>query len=303
MFTREDIGERLPDAVYYDLDNTALKHGAPLPTPETTASLSLLAEKGIETVAVTGRDIDDCHDALIELPGRFAIISGGAITTYIKHDGAESEVMPVAALGLGFGYRVLDGVDAQRVAGMLSEWLDGQDDEADARVRIPELDRQLQWLSTGVRPGKHPFTLPGAVFMSGLSDSSVAEDIALRINSGNLQIPYRSLFAVAVTSQTGEAEVQVTAQEANKRRAIEELARLGLPVFSDSLVTDSLPDSVFIGDGLGDLPAFEAVGLSVAMADAPGEVLSAADHVIDSQQDGGFNRFIIQLANACKTNT
>lgn len=309
MFVLEDIGKRLPFAVYYDLDNTALEHGAQSPSPEIVNALGDLSRCGVETIAVTGRDIDDARHALIELPGRLAIIAGGAITTFIKHDSEANgaEIIPTASLGLGFGYELLDDIGAEMVAERISEWLDSQAVEHDATVHIPASRRKMQFLEDAARFSdeeaivRHRFTVPDAVFVSGLSSPESANTLALLINSSGLDIADRALFAVPVNSQTGKPEVQITTRQANKKLAIEKLARLGLPIFNDRISSDvdTLSDSIYVGDGLNDLPAFEAVGFSVAMADAPQEVLSAASHVIGSQSDGGFVKFIETLTMAC----
>ena len=304
MFGVADMGVRLPAALYYDLDNTALEHGARLPSDDTVTALGHLARTGVETVAVTGRDIEDSRDALVALPGKFAIIAGGAVTTYIKRDetAGMAEIMPTPAAGLGFGYEVLDDIGAFMVVEKLFDWLDTQADEPDVIVRIPAFTRKAKLLEDARLRSKvelthHHFTIADAVFVSRLSTPEAAQALAHQINDGGIEIPHRPLFAVAVTAQSGEPEVQITTKEANKKHAIQELARLGLPVFSGcTSSTDSLPDSVFVGDSRSDLPAFEAVGLSVAMADAPSEVKAAADYIIDSQQDGGFDDFVRRLA-------
>ena len=297
---------RLPAAVYYDLDNTAVEHGAHMPSPETVEALGSLSSQGVETVAVTGRDIDDARDALVVLPGRFAIIAGGATTTFIKHEAVANtaEVIPTARLGLGFGYEVLDDVGALMIAGQISDWLDAQAAEHDATIRIPAFERQAAYLEDVPLSDEKivvtdHFSVPDAVFVSNLSSHEAANELALFINNDGLGIPHRPLFAVPVNSQTGKPEVQITAIKANKREAIERLASLGLPIFNDNTCSgsDTLAESVYIGDGLGDLPAFEVVALSVAMADAPKEVLGAADHIIDSQRKNGFVKFVQKLAS------
>ncbi len=71
----------------------------------------------------------------------------------------------------------------------------------------------------------------------------------------------------------------------NKRRVLGDLlAQLGLRA----------EEALYVGDDLNDLPAFEAVGIKVAVADAAQEVRDAADWVTETPGGRGAIREVVE---------
>lgn len=69
---------------------------------------------------------------------------------------------------------------------------------------------------------------------------------------------------------------------------------LALQMLSADLGVD-LGDTVFFGDNLNDLPAFEVAGTSVAVANAVPSVLAAADFVTARHHDDGVASYLEQF--------
>lgn len=298
MYTLEQVGEKLPVAVLYDVDNTAVPHGAALPSEETVDALGRLSNKGVEVIPITGRDIDDCEETITALRPNIAIISGGAITLCAAPMvGGEHGFDHAWRFGFDLG-KPLDDADVMGLNESVGKWLQEHPSEVAAYVRNPVQARQDQWFSG--RTEDMRFIDPACLFVSNLSCEAVANDLVEEINAGHHH--FRPLHAVKVTSQDGRPEIQITRSQANKKFAIEEAVRQILPCFRRQQIPQNaarlLAQSVFIGDGLNDLPAFEAVGFGVAMADAPQVVLDAADHAIPSQKDNGFVQFLHKIALA-----
>ena len=75
-------------------------------------------------------------------------------------------------------------------------------------------------------------------------------------------------------------------ERASKRQAVSDLCdRWGC----------SLREVVAIGDNLNDVELLESAGLGVAMANAPGQVKAAADHVTRSNDEDGVAHALVEL--------
>ena len=248
-----------------DLDGTLL-NTEKLLSAENRAALFKAAEAGIHIVPTTGRFYNGMPSFIRELPFiRYAITINGAEAADIATGEViyKSEIPLLRALEL---MRYLDTLPViydcyQDNAGWISEHLKAR---IDSTVKDPHFRRMLHELRKPVPE------LKAFLRQRGQNVQKVqffTRDMALR---ERLLEELPKLFPGIVVSSSTPQNVEINHVDANKGRAVLALAEhLGL----------QRAHTMAFGDGLNDLSMIRDAGIGVAMENACGEVLSAADYV------------------------
>jgi hydroxymethylpyrimidine pyrophosphatase-like HAD family hydrolase len=256
------------EAILFDGDGTAFEHGATSPSTELVQALSQLA---IPAYLCSGRSRKDGEQMVHELGQSRAWLSGGASAFKLKPDGRVLQVrydrFPIAHFDAPAIHLFLDGL---------------VENIPDATTEVPNWDYFMQGLvPTPVQPGFWTDEHVDSIFVRNIPDLKEAIEIAETVEKEFIDYGGKSnLYANAVIGQNPEVyDVQVNARNGHKGSAVER----------EALLKGIDPDAIFVfGDGLNDIPMFEAAGYSFAMGNAHDTVKEAADEVIGTQGDGAF---------------
>ena len=136
----------------------------------------------------------------------------------------------------------------------------------------------LPWVTTDPAAAQGiEFTRISALDLSQSGATTLAATLGrrLRLNTARAYLPYNGKWAVDFTHC-----------DADKGTAVARAA---------AMAGVDLDNSVAIGDSYNDLPMLRACGLAIAMDGAPGEVLSAAQHVVPSVHVDGLSTAIEEI--------
>lgn len=262
--------------VFLDVDGTILEAGSQI-AASTVAAIRTARAAGHEIYLCTGRAEADLHPAVRDIGFDGAITNSGSLITR----GGElllSQTMPLSDArmladyftdhNMEFFLQAHDGVFASHGAGELIDALlraraSGDHDEAEGPVvrHRPLAEADLNHIAKAVFLSDDVAALPRA-----------QADLGTRFHviPGSFPLP-------------GGSNGEVGPAGTNKGSAIGYLlAQLGRDA----------ADTVGIGDSWNDVEMFEAVGVSVAMGNAPAELQARADRVTTGVLDDGvWNAF------------
>jgi len=266
----------MPDIrlIALDLDGTLFNSDKKI-TPRTYAALAAAAQQGIEIVPTTGRVYSALPSSILSLPFVRYIISVNGAAVCRKDNGTvlyRSEIPWQRAVDL---MQVLDTLpviydcfmdNKAFMTERLKYYIDNfAPDEHyrrmlhDVRIPVPELKQFLAERKQDVQ--KVQFFI---------------RDPERRLRLLNEEMPRR--FPDLLISSSVTRNVEFNSQGANKGAAMLSLAeQLGI----------AAEQTMSFGDGLNDIPMIRAAGLGIGMANACGELLTAADYVTaDNDSDG-----------------
>ena len=270
--------------IAFDLDGTFLRDDKSVPE-ENLRALEDAAARGLVLVPATGRIYRGIPEPIKALPFiRYYILSNGAAV----YDSREGRLLYRGDVPVELALRCYEYLDTLPVIYDCYQnecgWMTRSMLEAAPPyfVKEPEVLKLLYGLRRPVDDLKETLRQRGEGLQK-LQMFFLPEDEALR-QEVLREIPRRFPELKATTSVKNN--IEINSVEAGKGRALRALcAALGIDPAA----------SVAFGDGSNDAEMLEAAGLGVAMANACGEVLAAADRVAAGNEEAGVGRMIEQL--------
>lgn len=269
-----------PKMILTDLDGTLLRNDKSV-SQATFDALERSAAHGAQIVLATGRFFAGIPQELLKLPFlRYFILMNGAKV----FDRKEQAVLYRAEIGLAEGEAVFNMIQPlnatvdcyQNDKGLIDrkyyEKLDYYIPDPESRAivkntRIPQDD-----FYKAVRDGGDSIQKIQCFF----PDLELRPLVMRRL---------KQAFPQLVLSCSLPANLEINAPGATKGAALLELCRvLSIPP----------EETAAFGDGTNDLSMIREAGTGVAMANAAGEVLEAADLIASSNQDDGVARILNQ---------
>ena len=270
--------------IAFDLDGTFLRDDKSVPE-ENLRALEHAAARGVVLAPATGRIYRGIPEPIKALPFiRYYILSNGAAV----YDSREERLLYRGDVPVELALRCYEYLDTLPVIYDCYQnecgWMTRSMLEAAPPyfVKEPEVLKLLYGLRKPVDDLKETLRQRG----EGLQKLQMffrPEDEALR-QEVLREIPRRFPELKATTSVKNN--IEINSVDAGKGRALLALcAALGIDPAA----------AVAFGDGSNDAEMLEAAGLGVAMANACGEVLAAADRVAPGNEEAGVGRVIEEL--------
>ena len=270
--------------IAFDLDGTFLRDDKSVPE-ENLRALEHAAARGVVLAPATGRIYRGIPEPIKALPFiRYYILSNGAAV----YDSREERLLYRGDVPVELARRCYEYLDTLPVIYDCYQnecgWMTRSMLEAAPPyfVKEPEVLKLLYGLRKPVDDLKETLRQRG----EGLQKLQMCfrpEDEALR-QEVLREIPRRFPELKATTSVKNN--IEINSVDAGKGRALLALcAALGIDPAA----------AVAFGDGSNDAEMLQAAGLGVAMANACGEVLAAADRVAPGNEEAGVGRVIEEL--------
>ena len=270
--------------IAFDLDGTFLRDDKSVPE-ENLRALEHAAARGVVLAPATGRIYRGIPEPIKALPFiRYYILSNGAAV----YDSREERLLYRGDVPVELALRCYEYLDTLPVIYDCYQnecgWMTRSMLEAAPPyfVKEPEVLKLLYGLRKPVDDLKETLRQRG----EGLQKLQMffrPEDEALR-QEVLREIPRRFPELKATTSVKNN--IEINSVDAGKGRALLALcAALGIDPAA----------AVAFGDGSNDAEMLQAAGLGVAMANACGEVLAAADRVAPGNEEAGVGRVIEEL--------
>ena len=270
--------------IAFDLDGTFLRDDKSVPE-ENLRALEHAAARGVVLAPATGRIYRGIPEPIKALPFiRYYILSNGAAV----YDSREERLLYRGDVPVELALRCYEYLDTLPVIYDCYQnecgWMTRSMLEAAPPyfVKEPEVLKLLYGLRKPVDDLKETLRQRG----EGLQKLQMffrPEDEALR-QEVLREIPRRFPELKATTSVKNN--IEINSVDAGKGRALLALcAALGIDPAA----------AVAFGDGSNDAEMLQAAGLGVAMANACGEVLAAADRVAPGNEEAGVGRMIEEL--------
>lgn len=237
-----------------DLDGTAFPVGAPaVPSPAVVAAVTRARDNGLIITAATGRPLPAAVGPLTRLGVREPVVVNGGTRLV---DPCTGDLL----WGTRFTRTSLSAL-APVLAPLDFPILIDDESHADARA-------------ASHRAGDLLALRPYALYLV-----NVGRDRAVELVRALTRVEGVALAITPYLQDPARAEIQITPAWGTKAAGTEQLLeRLGI----------SRDSAVAVGDSESDLPLFSAVGLSVAMGNAPRSIQCRADVVAPAVEDDGL---------------
>jgi Cof subfamily protein (haloacid dehalogenase superfamily) len=263
------VSRPVPRIFFSDLDGTLLDEDGSL-HPDTVQAFKELAARGTRIVLASGRIplnmVEICR--ALDLDGPQITMNGALVCSPTTGDVVVGHALDEPAVRDHLQFAADLGIPAVLAFpdGYKSRNLDPIRKDFDAQ--LPEEVPDLDTLATS-RPYK-------TYLMTGPERFREVLDEAYRRFDGRYH----------VTSGGNDISVELLHLQANKGAAATAFAAsLGVP----------MSEVAAAGDGLNDVELLRAVGVSIAMPEAPPPVREAATHVAPPRSDGGLVRLVEEL--------
>ena len=261
-----------------DLDGTLLRSDKSI-SPATYAALERAAAQGVTFVPSTGRFFAAIPPAARELPfARYYVCANGAQV----YDAWEDRVLLRHEIGLEEARPVFDELDKLPVIWDCfadgGAYMDkGFYKRIDEYISDPVVNRMVKEIRQPVED------LRAFLAQRGRSVQKIQMFFA---DMDRRRVELRRLaerFPEMAVASSIANNIELNAKKANKGEALRFLCRrLGL----------SVEQSMAFGDSSNDLSMIQAAGVGVAMGNADGELLAAADYVTDSNDNDGVAKAV-----------
>jgi Cof subfamily protein (haloacid dehalogenase superfamily) len=257
-----------------DIDGTLLN-------PERTMSTRTI--EAITSVVAAGHSFVLCSSRMpssmvrlremySDIPHPLIAYNGGLV---LASDGTAAHDQPIPSGVATLVFEQCDAVDLHASFYCGDDWFVWGDDRW--------TDREVN--NTGVSPNAQ---VTREYFADGGTKTNPPHKIMLMGEADLINGLEASLSGLreVVTYRSKETYLEIANVESSKGLALEMLAAdMGVDI----------ADTVFFGDNLNDLPAFEVAGVSVAVANAVPAVLEAADSVTARHHDDGVASYLEQF--------
>ena len=263
-----------------DLDGTLLTSNKEL-TPGSRRMLEEAVQTGILVVPVTGRPLLGLPENVMSVPGiRYVITSNGAVTS----DLAEGRKLRTAYLPCGTAGEILR-IPLER--GLIHNvFIDGAGYCEQAFFDLQWRHFQNTPVAEYVKKSRRVTSdLPALIRKSGSGVENIWIMAGDREERNEIEQIIRRTWQVQ-TVLTAERDVEIGSLEADKGKAVSDLAAL-LHIEKRQIMA--------VGDNENDLSMFRAAGTSAAMGNAPDAVRRAADLVTGTNEEDGAAAVIRQV--------
>lgn len=265
-----------------DLDGTLLSSSKSVSERDFEA-LRELASQGAFIVPVTGRPLAGVPDEVLRLPGvSYIITSNGAMTYRVEKD-KNPEPVSSALIDNETAVKIFD---CDCYPDIISEVMVdgvGYTSKYDFKKRLENLTRQefISYLKRSRRTVDDVYD----ILMTGVDVENISFLSSRRIELEKL-IKDIDVFEVKVLD--GGTIIEVVSREANKGRALTELAlKLGV----------SREATVSMGDSYNDADLLKAAGFSVAMGNACDDVKKLSHYVTADNDSSGVAEALKYIGN------
>lgn len=269
--------------VFVDMDGTFLNSAKKI-TPENLAAMDLAAQRGVQFVPCTGRNVNGIPEQMVSHPSvNYAVCCNGALVCDVHAGSVLHEV----------------GIDKETVRALYRQVEDLPvtfDIFADSKV-YTLADRWHYLDEMSVDEASRAQLKSIRVPFDGTLDQLLAAcGTVCRVNVFFMTEEAKSQVWTAVDADASlrrasslPCNVEVTDVSAHKGAGLRWLCgHLGVDV----------ADTVAFGDASNDVTMLEAAGDGVAMANALPEAVAAANHATSSCDDSGVARYLMPLLHA-----
>lgn len=254
-----------------DIDGTVLHEDGYL-SPAVRRAVQEADARGHEVMLATGRSAESTTPVLAELgvTPRYLVCSNGAVT--LERDAAAPE---------GYRRARIETFDPSEVLTTIAGAL------TDARFAVEDAEGRFRYTArfpeAAVGPASEEVPFEDLLTVAAtrvvvISPNHETEEFLGVVEQMGLQ---RVSYAIGWT-----AWLDIAPDGVNKATALEWVrSRLGVPI----------ERTLAIGDGRNDIDMLEWAGRGVAMGQAPGEVIAAADELARAVRDDGLARVLDTL--------
>ena len=252
-----------------DVDGTLVGHGA-YPSPRVTEAIKEAKAQGVKVVLGTGRASEACYHLLrtLQLDGLHVFFDGAAVVDWPSNDIVFLQALPPHAskrlVELSREYNLFLEIYAHDFY-----FIENDNDLAQQqreKLQLTSLVTNLMSLINRIK-----------IVKGQLLATNDAQKKQARVISDQMEGYCKMSWSFDASNST--YFINAVARSVSKGQAIRDML--------DYLNID--PDHVMaIGDSFNDLATFEAVGFSVAMGNAPGEIQQVANWVAPSVDHDGI---------------